>query len=138
MRNNKNTIHFQKPRNPNGNHNQPLKISLVNSTHMARGSGVNLLVSCGKYIRQEKNHVQSNKTYQDEYYTHVNIASTIDMGRKLNLSRYENMVKIERGKRKRLKCLVPSASSIQRTMKCAKEIMTETVPWELVSSSNCI
>jgi hypothetical protein len=37
-------------------------------------------------------------TYQDEYYTHVNMASTIDMGRGLNLSGYENMVKIERGK----------------------------------------
>jgi hypothetical protein len=53
------------------------------------------------------------KTYQDEYYTHVNIASTIDMGRGLNLSGYENMVKIERGKRKRAKCLLLSASYYQ-------------------------
>jgi hypothetical protein len=52
----------------------------------------------------------------------------------LTLSGYENMVKIERGKRKRVKCLLPSASSIQRTMKYAEEIMTETVPWELVAS----
>jgi hypothetical protein len=43
---------------------------------------------------------KATKTYQDEYYTHVKIASTIDMGRGLNLSGYENMVKIERGKRK--------------------------------------
>jgi hypothetical protein len=44
----------------------------------------------------------------------VNIASTIDMGRGLNTSGYENMVKIERGPRKRVKCLLPSASSIQK------------------------
>jgi hypothetical protein len=58
------------------------------------------------------------------------------MGRGLNLSGYENMVKIERGKRKRLKSLLPSMSSIHRTMKCAEEIDTETVPWELVPGSN--
>jgi hypothetical protein len=79
---------------------------------------------------------KATKTYQDDYYTHVNIASTIDMGRGLNLSGYENMVKIERGKRKRVKCLLPAASSIQKAMKCAEEIMTETVPWELVPGSN--
>jgi hypothetical protein len=79
---------------------------------------------------------KATNTYQDEYYTHVNIVSTIDMGRVLNLSEYDNMVKIERGKRKLVKCLLPSASSIKRTMKCAEEIMTETVPWELVAGSN--
>jgi hypothetical protein len=79
---------------------------------------------------------KATKTYQKEYYTHVNIASTIDMGRGLNLSGYENMVKIERGKKKWVKCLLPSASSIQKTKKCAEEIMTETVPWELVAGLN--
>jgi hypothetical protein len=78
---------------------------------------------------------KATKTYQDEYYTRVNIASTIDMGRGLNLSGYDNMVKIERGKRKRVKCLLPSTSSIQKAMTCAEEIMTETVPWELVDGS---
>jgi hypothetical protein len=62
---------------------------------------------------------KSTKTYQDEYYTHVNIASTIGMGRGLNLSRYDNMVKNERGKQKRVECLLLSASSIQKAMKCA-------------------
>jgi hypothetical protein len=79
---------------------------------------------------------KATNTYHDEYYTDVNIASTIDMGRGLNLSGYENMVKIGRGKRKRVKCLLPSASSIQKEIKCAEEIMTETVPWELVAGSN--
>jgi hypothetical protein len=79
---------------------------------------------------------KETKTYQDEYYTHVNIASTIDMGRGLSLSGYDNMVNIERGKRKRVKCLLPSAPSFQKTMKYAEEIMTETVPWELVAGSN--
>jgi hypothetical protein len=46
------------------------------------------------------------------------------------------MVKIERGKRKRVRCLLLSESSIHRTMKGAEEIMTETVSWELVASSN--
>jgi hypothetical protein len=58
------------------------------------------------------------------------------MGRGLNLSGYENILKIQRGKQKRVKCLLPSASLIQRTMKFAEEIMTETVPWELVAGSN--
>jgi hypothetical protein len=85
---------------------------------------------------REKIMYKATETYQDEYCTHVNIASTIDMGRGLNLSGYENMVKIERGKRKWVKCLLPSASSIQKAMKCAEEIMTEIVPWELVAGSN--
>jgi hypothetical protein len=36
---------------------------------------------------------KATKTYQDEYYTHVNIASTIDMVRGTNLTGYDNMVK---------------------------------------------
>jgi hypothetical protein len=79
---------------------------------------------------------KATKHYQDEYYTHVNIASTIDMGQGINLSGYDNMAKIERGKRKRVKCLPPSASSIQKAMKCAGEIMTEYVPKEFVAGSN--
>jgi hypothetical protein len=78
---------------------------------------------------------KATKTYQDEYYTHVNIASTIDMIRGPNLSGYDNMVKIERGKRKQVKFLLPSTSSIQKAIACAEEIMTETVPWELVDGS---
>jgi hypothetical protein len=78
---------------------------------------------------------KATKNYQDEYYTHVNIASTIDMRRGLNLYGYDNMVKIERGKRKRVKCLLPSTSSIPKAMTCAEKIMTETVPWELVDGS---
>jgi hypothetical protein len=78
---------------------------------------------------------KATKTYQDEYYTHVSITSTIDMGRGLNISGYDNMVNIERGKRKRVKYLLPSTSSIQKAMTCAEEIMTETVPWELVEGS---
>jgi hypothetical protein len=40
---------------------------------------------------REKIMYKATKTYQDEYYTHVNIASTIDMGLGLNISRYENI-----------------------------------------------
>jgi hypothetical protein len=46
------------------------------------------------------------------------------------------MVEIERGESKRVKYLLPSASLIHGTMKCAEEITTETVPWELVAGSN--
>jgi hypothetical protein len=46
------------------------------------------------------------------------------------------MVRNERGERKRVKCLLPSSSSIQRTIKCVEEITTETVPCELVAGSN--
>jgi hypothetical protein len=33
---------------------------------------------------REQSMYKATKTYQDDYYTHVNIASTIEMGRGLN------------------------------------------------------
>jgi hypothetical protein len=46
------------------------------------------------YQEREQIMYKATDTYQDEYYTHVNLASTIDMGRGLSLSGYENMVNI--------------------------------------------
>jgi hypothetical protein len=93
MRNNETTILVQKPLNPNGNHNQP---SREFSTYDKRKWTQFVSELCHIDRAREKSMCKATSTYQVEYYTHVSIASTIDMGRGLILSGYENMVNIER------------------------------------------
>jgi hypothetical protein len=73
--------------------------------------------------------------YQQESYSCVKIACAIDSGRGCNLSGYQNIVNVERGKNKRRQCLLRSSSTIRNTMEVAEEMMVLKVPWKIIQGS---
>jgi hypothetical protein len=78
---------------------------------------------------------KAKSKYQQESYSCVKIACAIDSGRGCNLSGYQNIVNIERGKNKRRQCLLRSSSTIRNTMEVAEEMMALKVPWKIIQGS---
>jgi hypothetical protein len=58
--------------------------------------------------------------YQQDSYSCVKIACAIHSGRGCNLSGYQNIVNVERGKNKRRQCLLRSSSTIRNIMEVSK------------------
>jgi hypothetical protein len=73
--------------------------------------------------------------YQQESYTCVAIACAIDSAYGCNLSGYQNIVNIERGKNKLRQYLLQSSSTVRSTMDLAEHMMTVKVPWKIVQGS---
>jgi hypothetical protein len=73
--------------------------------------------------------------YQQESYSCVKIACAIDSSRGCNISGYQNIVNVERGKNKRCPCLLRSSSTIRNIMEVDEAMMSLKVPWKIIQGS---
>jgi hypothetical protein len=78
---------------------------------------------------------KAKSKYQQESYSCVKIACAIYSGRGCNLSGYQNIVNVERGKHKQRQRLLRSRSTIRNTMEVSEEMMALKVPWKIIQGS---
>jgi hypothetical protein len=75
---------------------------------------------------------KSKDKYQQDSFSCVKIACSIDSGRCCNLFGYQNIFNVERGKNKRRQCLLCSSSTIRNTIEVVEEMMALKVPCKII------